>query len=99
MSITSSVCAVFDSRIKYSERSMVLQRLGALLCAAACAAHLAAQMGVATLSGTITDPSALAIPNAQVTLEGVTEKTSRQTVNEFHRPICDPCDSPRNLPA
>ena len=80
MSITSSVCSAFYNRIAYPEKSMLLQRFGALFCVAACAAHLAAQMGVATLSGTITDPSALAVPNAQVTLEGVTEKTSRQTV-------------------
>ena len=45
-------------------------------------ARLGAQMGTATLSGIVTDPSGSAIPAAQVTLESATEKASRQTVTD-----------------
>ena len=43
-------------------------------------APLAAQMGTATLSGIVSDPSGSAIPAAQVTLASSTEKASRQSV-------------------
>src|SRR5690242_10773575 len=46
------------------------------------AARISAQMGTATLSGTVTDPSGSAIPKAEVTLESSTEKASRQTVTD-----------------
>jgi hypothetical protein len=44
--------------------------------------RLAAQMGTATLSGTVADPSGSGIPAAQVTLSSSTEKASRQTVTD-----------------
>jgi len=44
--------------------------------------HVLAQMGTATLSGIVTDPSGSAIPAAQVTLASSTEKASRQTVTD-----------------
>ena len=44
------------------------------------ATNLDAQLGTATLSGIVTDPSGSAIPAAQVTLNSATEKASRQTV-------------------
>ena len=40
--------------------------------------RLDAQLGMATLSGMVTDPSGAGIPNAQVTLESATEQRSRQ---------------------
>src|SRR5437868_3075173 len=46
------------------------------------AAHLGAQMGTATLSGMVSDPSGSAIPAAQVTLSSSTEKVSRPTVTD-----------------
>jgi hypothetical protein len=48
-----------------------------LLCSAG---YLSAQMGVATLSGVVTDPSGSHVPNAKVTLESATEKAGRDTV-------------------
>ncbi|MGH9328226.1 MAG: carboxypeptidase regulatory-like domain-containing protein [Terriglobia bacterium] len=45
-----------------------------------CAGRMEAQLGMATLSGTVTDPSRAVIPGAQVTLESVSEKASRATV-------------------
>jgi len=44
------------------------------------ATRLQAQVGMATLSGAVTDPSGLAIPNAQVTLQNLTENATRETV-------------------
>src|SRR5690349_13261303 len=49
-----------------------------LLCSAG---YLSAQMGVANLSGVVTDPSGSHVPNAKVTLESATEKASRDTVS------------------
>jgi hypothetical protein len=46
------------------------------------AMRLAAQMGTATLSGTVTDPSGSAILSAGVTLASATEKASRQTLTD-----------------
>jgi hypothetical protein len=46
------------------------------------ASSLDAQMGTATLSGMVTDPSGSAVPNAQATLASATEKASRQTVTD-----------------
>src|SRR5450432_838636 len=43
-------------------------------------AVLRAQMGMATLSGVVTDPTGLAVPSAQVTLQSATENASRETV-------------------
>ena len=48
-----------------------------LVCFSAC---LRAQVGMATLSGTVTDPTGLAVPNVQVTLQSATENASRETV-------------------
>jgi hypothetical protein len=42
--------------------------------------YLDAQMGVATLSGVVTDPSGSLLPGAKITLESATEKASRDTV-------------------
>src|ERR1700733_16281043 len=42
--------------------------------------YLGAQMGVATLSGVVTDPSGSLVPGAKITLESATEKASRDTV-------------------
>lgn len=50
-----------------------------LLCAAG---FLNAQMGVATLSGVVTDPSGSRVPGAKVVLESATEKASRDTVTD-----------------
>jgi len=44
--------------------------------------RLDAQLGMATLSGMVTDPSGAGIPNAQVTLESATEQRSRQLVTD-----------------
>jgi Carboxypeptidase regulatory-like domain len=38
------------------------------------------QMGMATLSGTVTDPSGAVVPGAQVALQSVTENATRRTV-------------------
>src|SRR5262245_7108003 len=46
------------------------------------AGHLLAQMGTATLSGIVSDPSGSTIPAAQVTLASSTEKATRQTVTD-----------------
>ena len=43
-------------------------------------ACLRAQVGMATLSGTVTDPTGLPVPNVQVTLQSATENASRETV-------------------
>jgi hypothetical protein len=42
--------------------------------------YLGAQMGVATISGVVTDPSGSLVPGAKITLESETEKASRDTV-------------------
>jgi hypothetical protein len=44
--------------------------------------RLHAQIGVATLSGSVTDPSGAFVPNAQVTLQSSTEKASRQVTTD-----------------
>lgn len=44
--------------------------------------QLRAQFGTATLSGTVTDPTGASVPSAQITLEGVLEKTVRQTTTD-----------------
>ncbi len=44
------------------------------------AACLHAQLGMATLSGKVTDPAGLALPNAKVALQSATENASRETV-------------------
>lgn len=44
------------------------------------ALRLQGQIGMATLSGTVTDPSGAVIPGAQVTLTSTAENASRQTV-------------------
>src|SRR5260370_42493031 len=43
-------------------------------------AFLDAQVGMATLSGSVTDPTGLPVPNAQVSLQSATENASRETV-------------------
>jgi hypothetical protein len=43
---------------------------------------LNAQVGTATLSGVVSDPSGAAIPGAQVLLEGTLERSSRQMVTD-----------------
>jgi Carboxypeptidase regulatory-like domain len=44
--------------------------------------NLAGQVGMATLSGTVRDPSGAAIPGAEVTLESTTQMASRRTVTD-----------------
>ena len=60
------------------------------------AGHLRAQMGTATLSGIITDPSGSAIPAAQVTLQSATEKASRQTITDTAGQYVIPAITPGN---
>ncbi|PYV88481.1 MAG: hypothetical protein DMG05_15575, partial [Acidobacteria bacterium] len=43
---------------------------------------LRAQVGTASLGGTVTDPSGAAIPSAGVALESMTRKAARQTVTD-----------------
>ena len=43
---------------------------------------LQAQVGTASLSGTVTDPSGAAIPSAEVTLESMTRRAARQTITD-----------------
>ncbi|MBZ5564902.1 MAG: TonB-dependent receptor, partial [Acidobacteriia bacterium] len=43
---------------------------------------LRAQVGTASLSGMVTDPSGAAVPNAEITLESMTRKASRETVTD-----------------
>lgn len=40
-----------------------------------------AQIGTATLTGTITDPTSAAIPNARIVLEGIETKSHRETIS------------------
>lgn len=43
---------------------------------------LQAQVGTASLNGTVTDPSGAAVPSAEVVLESVTRKAARKTVTD-----------------
>ena len=66
---------MFNTRVPY----LWIFRPVLLLCAAG---FLNAQMGVATLSGVVTDPSGSRVPGAKVILESATEKASRDTVTD-----------------
>src|SRR5437867_2860765 len=71
---------------------MVTQRVGVRLVFAGLIAFaviltglyqpLQAQVGTASLSGVVTDPSGAAIPSAEVALESMTRKAARQTVTD-----------------
>jgi hypothetical protein len=43
---------------------------------------LQAQVGTASLRGTVTDPSGASVPSAEVTLESMTRKAARETVTD-----------------
>jgi len=47
-----------------------------------CSVNLHAQLATATLSGIVSDPTGAAVPGAQVTLQSVLERASRQTVTD-----------------
>src|SRR5689334_4245378 len=52
------------------------------LLALCCGTYLNAQMGVAVLSGIVTDPTGAIVPGAKVTLSSATENASRDTVTD-----------------
>jgi hypothetical protein len=54
----------------------------ALLWSLIFSASLKAQIGTATLSGSVTDPTGALIPAAHVSLQSMTEKAHRETVSD-----------------
>ena len=73
-----------------------MSRISWLIFVSLLPAELGAQMGTATLSGIVTDPSGSAIPSAQVTLQSVTEKASRQTITDLVGQYVIPAITPGN---
>src|SRR4051794_22405087 len=73
-----------------------MSRISLLLLISLLPAELGAQMGTATLSGIVTDPSGSAIPSAQVTLQSATEKASRQTITDVAGQYVIPAITPGN---
>jgi hypothetical protein len=68
-------------RIKFrSSKDLLPLRALCLVMILCSSGYLGAQMGVATLSGVVTDPSGSLLPGATITLESATEKASRDTV-------------------
>jgi Carboxypeptidase regulatory-like domain len=62
-----------------SIRSELILRWCSLL-VLCCGTYVNAQMGVAVLSGTVTDPTGALVPGAKVTLSSATENATRDTV-------------------
>ena len=58
--------------------------------------YLGAQMGVATISGVVTDPGGSLVPGAKITLESATESQPRHGY-QFERRICNSRDTPRDV--
>ena len=59
-------------------------RLGsvAVMWSLVCCVNVRAQIGTATLSGSVTDPTGALIPRAHVSLQSMTEKATRETASD-----------------